>query len=123
MGRSISAYIRHAADVRTVRQIHAITTAIGEDPHASLRLKSASAALARKLEQVIRLPIASAPFLASIWRDFRALKTVLQEEDCELAAVRSTVKRQLNSRQLRREKGEPTPLPVKTEGQVFNEKG
>lgn len=123
MGRSISAYLRHATDVRTVRQIHAITTAICEDPHASLRLKRASAALTRKLEQIIKLPIASAPFLASIWRDFRALNTVLQQEDCEQTVGRSNLKRQLNLRQLRREKGEPTNLHLKAEGQVLDEKG
>ncbi|QEE43631.1 hypothetical protein FVA81_03125 (plasmid) [Rhizobium sp. WL3] len=123
MGRSISAYLKHAADVRTVRQIHAITTAIGEDPHASLRLKKASAALTRKLEQIIKLPIASARFLASIWRDFRALKTVLQEEDCEKTVLRSNLKRQLHLCQLGRKKGELTPLHLKAEGHLLDDKG
>lgn len=81
MARSISAYLRHATDVRTVRQIYAITTAITEDPQTSQRLKRSSAASTRKLEQVLKLPIASAPFLASIWRDFHALKTVLEAEE------------------------------------------
>lgn len=80
MTRSISGYLRHTKDARSVRQIHAITTAIVEDPHSSPRLKERSAALTRKLEQVLSLPIASAPFLASIWRDFRALFDLLEWE-------------------------------------------
>lgn len=81
MTRSISGYLKHTKDVRSVRQIHAITTAIVEDPHSSPRLKERSAALTRKLERVLNLPIASAPFLASIWRDFRTLSELLACED------------------------------------------
>ncbi|HEV7434194.1 MAG TPA: hypothetical protein VGO22_04910 [Pseudorhizobium sp.] len=36
--------------------------------------------MTRKLEQIIDLPIASAPFLASIWRDFRELRGLLERE-------------------------------------------
>jgi Zn-finger nucleic acid-binding protein len=68
-----------------VRQIHAITIAIGEDPHASRHLKRTSLALTRKLEQIIHLPIAKAPFLASVWRDFGALKKLLEKEHRKLA--------------------------------------
>lgn len=35
MTRSISGYLKHTKDVRSVRQIHAITTAIVEDPTLS----------------------------------------------------------------------------------------
>lgn len=80
MGQSFSAYLRTAQTVRSVRQIHTITTAICEDPYASSHLKRTSAALTRKLEQVIDRPIASAAFLASIWRDFRGLNTLLERE-------------------------------------------
>jgi len=47
-------------------------------------LKRTSAALTRKLEQVIDRPIASAAFLASIWRDFRCLNTLVEREYCRL---------------------------------------
>ena len=39
MGQSFSAYLRTAQTVRSVRQIHTITTAICEDPYASSHLK------------------------------------------------------------------------------------
>lgn len=80
MGQSYSGYLKSVKAVRSVRQIHAITTSIYEDPLASAHLKRASAALTRKLERVINLPVASAPFLASIWRDFRALREILETE-------------------------------------------
>lgn len=80
MEQSFSAYLRTAQTVRSVRQIHTITTAMCEDPHASSHLKRTSAALARKLEQVIGRPIASAAFLASIWRDFRGLNALPERE-------------------------------------------
>jgi aminoglycoside phosphotransferase len=84
MGQSYSGHLKSVNAVRSVRQIHAITTSIGEDPLASPHLKRASAALTRKLERVINLPVASAPFLASIWRDFRALREFLETEHCRL---------------------------------------
>lgn len=80
MGQSYSGYLKNLNTVRSVRQIHAITNSIGEDSLASPHLKRASAALTRKLERVINLPVASAPFLASIWRDFRALREILEKE-------------------------------------------
>lgn len=87
MGQSFSAYLRTAQTVRSVRQIHTITTAICEDPYASEHLKRTSAALTRKLEQVIDRPIASAAFLASIWRDFRGLNALLETEHGRLNLV------------------------------------
>lgn len=87
MGQSFSAYLRTAQTVRSVRQIHTITTAICEDPYASSHLKRTSAALTRKLEQVIDRPIASAGFLASIWRDFRALNALLERDHGRLNLI------------------------------------
>lgn len=87
MGQSLSAYLKTAKGVRSVRQIHAVTTAICEDPHASQHLKRTSSALTRKLEQIINLPIANAPFLASIWRDFRALNALLEKENGKLNLI------------------------------------
>ena len=80
MGQSYSGYLKSVKAVRSVRQIHAITTSICEDSLASAHLKRASAALTGKLERVINLPVASAPFLSSIWRDFRALREILEKE-------------------------------------------
>lgn len=80
MGQSYSGYLKSVKAVRSVRQMHALTTSICEDPLASAHAKRASAALTRKLEQVIDLPVASAPFLASTWRDFRALSEILEKE-------------------------------------------
>jgi hypothetical protein len=123
MGLTISAYVRHAADVRTVRQIHAVTIAICEDPHTSQHLKTASAALTRKIEQILELPIASAPFLASIWRDFRALKSFLEEEDCKCGIGRTAVQRQAPVRQLPRGKSGLANSQFRPAGKVLDEKG
>ncbi|THV12407.1 hypothetical protein [Rhizobium rhizophilum] len=78
--------------------------------------------MTRKLDQIIRLPIASAPFLASICRDFLALKSGLQEEDCEKNVVRSNVKRHLHLRQFCDEQGGQTRFYPKAEGRVSDEK-
>jgi hypothetical protein len=78
MGHSISGYLKAAGEVKSVRQIYFVATAICEDPHALPQLRAQSSALTRKLDQIIDLPIASAPFLASIWRDFYKLRAVLE---------------------------------------------
>jgi hypothetical protein len=80
MGQSLAAYLKTAKGVRSVRQIHAVTTAICEDLKASAHLKRKSLALTRKLEQIINLSIARAPFLASIWRDFSEIRDLLEKE-------------------------------------------
>ncbi|WP_337268335.1 hypothetical protein [Oryzifoliimicrobium ureilyticus] len=87
MGQSYSAYLKTALTAKSVRQIYAIAIAIYEDPSSSTQLKSASANLIKKVEQIIDLPIARAAFVASIWRDFRRLQSTLQIEETRSNAV------------------------------------
>lgn len=123
MGLTISAYVRHAADVRTVRQIHTITTAICQDPHTTQDLRAASAALTLKIEQILELPIASAPILASIWRDFRALKSVLEDEDCKSGIGCTSVQRHASVWHSPRGKHALDNSAVRTSGNVLDDKG
>lgn len=87
MGQSISSYLKRAGEVRSVRQIHAIVSAVSADPATTLQIHQASGALLRKLDQIIDLPIAKAAFLASIWRDFRYLSGLLEQEHGELNLI------------------------------------
>jgi aminoglycoside phosphotransferase len=105
MGQSYSGYLKSVKAVRSVRQIHAITTSICEDPLASAHLKRASAALTRKLERVIDLPVASAPFLASIWRDFRSMREILEKEHGKLDISRPCPGSRLERTRCPKEKG------------------
>jgi hypothetical protein len=80
MAQSTSAYLKAAGDVRSIKQLHAVATAICEDPRSSSYAKLTSTALIRKLNQIIHLPIAKAAFLASIWRDFQKLRALLERD-------------------------------------------
>jgi hypothetical protein len=84
MGQSISSYLKRAGEVRSVRQIRVIVSAVSDDPATTPQIRQASSALVRKLNQIIDLPIAKAAFLASIWRDFRHLNTLLEQEHGKL---------------------------------------
>ncbi|MGN7295385.1 hypothetical protein [Rhizobium sp. SAFR-030] len=79
MGQSISAYLKAAGEVKSVRQIHVIATAVCEDRSASPNLRRMGSALLTKVDRVIHLPIASAAVLGAIWRDFNDLRGLLEQ--------------------------------------------
>ena len=81
MGKSFSAYLDDGKKTRSIRQVYAIVIELSEDASASSRVCSDSFAIRRKLEQIIDRPIAKAQFLTSIWRDFRALLMLIEQED------------------------------------------
>lgn len=84
MGRSTSAYLQAAGDVRSVKQIRVIAEAICEDLAVSSHLRRKSSALVRKLDRIIDLPIASAAYLARIWQDFGDLHALLEQDHNKL---------------------------------------